>query len=148
MRPALWRHGAPAAAGILLGVVTGLLINAVSSDATPAAIGALLVVALAWAGIEAWARIRDAPAPTGGTSGNASPHSSENVSAPPWESPVREAAMRVRVSAKQVDGGTVRGIVAPQPPTSADVQVTVGDAKNATIAGIDLSYPRTGTDAR
>lgn len=60
---------------------------------------------------------------------------------------VGEASLRVRVSAGQVDGGTVRGVVAPQPPPSADVRVTVGDAKNAAITGVDLGDPRTATNA-
>lgn len=59
-----------------------------------------------------------------------------------------EAVVRVRVCAVQVDGGMVNGIVPPQPPASADVRVTVGDAKNATITGAGLGDPRTGTDAR
>jgi hypothetical protein len=147
VRSALWRHGAPAAAGILLGIVAGLLINAVSSDATPAAIGALLVVALAWAGIEAWARTRDALAPARTTPENVRADSPESPPAPPRESGAGEAAMRVRVSAEHLDGGTVRGIVAPQPPASADVEVTVGDAKNATITSVDLGDPRTCADA-
>jgi hypothetical protein len=70
----------------------------------------------------------------------------ESASALPRESPAWEAALRVRVSAIQVDGGTVRGIAAPQPPASADVRVTVGDSKNATITGVDLGEPRTGND--
>ena len=40
------------------------------------------------------------------------------------------------------------GIVAAQPQAGADVQVTIGDAKNATITGVEFSEPRTGTDAR
>ena len=87
----------------------------------------------------------DAPTSTGSTPGNVSADSSESVPALPRESSVREPAVRVRVRAVQVDGGTVSGIVAPQPPASADVQVTVGDAKNATITGVDLGNPRTGS---
>jgi hypothetical protein len=41
-----------------------------------------------------------------------------------------------------------RGRIASQPPATADVQVTVGDAKTATITGVDLDDPRTGTGAR
>lgn len=149
MRPAGWRRGAPAAAGILLGVVAGLLINAVSSDATPAAIGALLVVALTWAGLEAWARTRDDPAPAGSPPENSPTDSPETAPAPPREPAVAEAALRVRVSAGQVNGGTVTGLVAAQPPASADVEVTVGDVKNnASVTGADIGNSGTRVDAR
>lgn len=120
----------------------------VSSDAGPSVIGSLVVVALAWAGIGAWGCALDAPAPTGGTAGNSSADCLESAPAPPQESAVGGAVVRVRVLAVQVNGGTVSGIVAPQPPASAGLRVTVGEGNDATITCADAGSPRTGTDAR
>jgi len=129
VRSALFRHGLPPAIGVVLGIVAGLLVNVVRSRAWLADVISHVVLALVWAGIEAWQSARA--------------HSQADGAAahPNTAQPAQNPAIQVRMSARQVSGGSIRGIVAPAVPSGADVDIAVGAAEDATIIGIDSSEP-------
>lgn len=119
MRSRLWLHGMPPA----LGVVAVLQAHVVSKDARPSAIAALVVVALVRGGMEAWQAARTQPRLN-------EARSKQNA----MQSP-QHPTVQVRMSASEVQRGSLTGMRMPTVPDNTNLDIMVGRAEDATITG-------------